>query len=174
MLRCRGSASLFRPTDQFVRAYWNSLYYVPAPRSKYQRHVEACERPENLTDGMSSAKDFLRAIGRDVEKKVLVEKWEDLFRMRRNDFKTLGVGVQDRRSIFPAQIVARGSHSYRYVMWAMEKYRWGTEPADFAHETKPKKKHRGRACQFICVSRHTDAFALSSRGSRVQHGKRVR
>jgi len=88
---------------------------------------------------MSSAKDFLHAIGRDVEKKVLVEKWEDLFRMRRNDFKTLGVGVQDRR----------------YVMWAMEKYRWGTEPADFAHEAKPKKKYRGR-------------------GSRVQHGKRVR
>ncbi|KAF8333144.1 IGR protein motif-domain-containing protein [Cantharellus anzutake] len=88
---------------------------------------------------MSSAKDFLQAIGRDVEKKVSVEKWEDLFRMRRDDFKILGVSVQDRR----------------YIMWAMEKYRWGAEPTDFSHEAKPKKKYRGR-------------------GPRVQHGKRVR
>src|SRR5260370_981863 len=106
MLRCRGTAGLFRPADQIVRAYWNSLYYVPAPRSKYQQlmnhecaigmwHVLTAE---DFADGMSSAKDFLQAIGRNAEKKVSVEKWEDLFRMRRDDFKTLGVGVQDRRS----------------------------------------------------------------------------
>lgn len=53
-----------------------------------------------MTDGLSSAKDFLSAIGRDVEKRVNVEKWEDLFVMRRNDFKKLGVGVQDRKYAF--------------------------------------------------------------------------
>jgi len=50
-----------------------------------------------VADGMSTAKDFLSAIGRDVDKRVNVEKWEDLFLMRRNDFKKLGVGVQDRK-----------------------------------------------------------------------------
>ncbi len=63
----------------------------PSRRANY-------ERAEDFVDGMSSAQDFLRAIGRNAEKKVPVEKWGDLFRMRRDDFKTLGVGVQDRRS----------------------------------------------------------------------------
>lgn len=51
-------------------------------------------------EGMTTAKDFLTAIGRDVDKRVAVEKWEDLFLMRRNDFKKLGVGIQDRKCVY--------------------------------------------------------------------------
>ncbi|KAF8313996.1 hypothetical protein DL93DRAFT_1100553 [Clavulina sp. PMI_390] len=105
-----------------VRFYSRSLLHVPVPRN-----------------GLASAQDFLTAIGRDVEKRVSVEKWEDLFVMRRNDFKKLGVGVQDRR----------------YIMWAMNKYRFGAEPSEFAHPVKPKKKIRGH-------------------GPRLQLGKRIR
>ena len=43
----------------------------------------------------------------------------------------------------------------RYLLWALEKYRQGGDPAKFAYDTKPKKKVRGW-------------------GPRVQKGIRVR
>lgn len=43
----------------------------------------------------------------------------------------------------------------RYFLWALEKYRQGYAPTDFAHDIKPKKKVRGW-------------------GPRVQNGIRVR
>lgn len=87
-------------TVRAVRFYSHSLFFVPVPRSApsnsshsvHSLTIDVCS-----ADGMSTAKDFLAAIGRDVVKRVNVEKWEDLFLMRRNDFKKLGVGVQDRK-----------------------------------------------------------------------------
>ena len=35
----------------------------------------------------------------------------------------------------------------RYILWAMEHYRQGDYPSDYAHETKPKKQIRG--CGFF-------------------------
>ena len=34
----------------------------------------------------------------------------------------------------------------RYILWAMEHYRQGDHPSDYAHEAKPKKVIRG--CDF--------------------------
>jgi len=53
--------------------------------------------------------------------------------------KKAGLAVRDRR----------------YVLWAMEHYRQGDVPSDYAHEAKPKKKIRGH-------------------GPAVQFGKRIR
>jgi IGR protein motif len=46
---------------------------------------------------MATAQDFLIAIGRGLDKRIPVEQWVDLFRMKRDHFKKLGVGVRDRR-----------------------------------------------------------------------------
>jgi hypothetical protein len=32
---------------------------------------------------------------------------------------------------------------HRYVLWAMQKYRLGSDPTEFAHGATPKKKIRG-------------------------------
>ncbi|KAI0953170.1 hypothetical protein AcW1_007464 [Taiwanofungus camphoratus] len=53
--------------------------------------------------------------------------------------KKAGLAVRDRR----------------YILWSMEKYRRGEDPASFAHPPSPKKKIRGR-------------------GPAVQNGKRIR
>lgn len=66
-------------------------------RRKHNISPLIVHRDADPVGGMDTAKDFLSAIGRDVDKRVNVEKWEDLFLMRRNDFKKLGVGVRDRK-----------------------------------------------------------------------------
>ena len=38
----------------------------------------------------------------------------------------------------------------RYILWAMEHYRQGDSPSDYAHEAKTKKKIRG--CGFSTLS----------------------
>lgn len=128
---------------------------------------------------MSSAKDFLTAVGRDLDKRVNVEKWEDLFLMRRNDFKKLGVNVQDRKWVVLRSLCLNSvqlflTTNYRYVMWAMQKYRFGIEPQAFAHPVKPKKKIRGCVDEArICQTKAYCHF-YHRHGPRVQLGKRIR
>ncbi|KAI0061697.1 hypothetical protein BV25DRAFT_1992045 [Artomyces pyxidatus] len=90
-------------------------------------------------DSISTPEAFLKAIGRASETKVTYEKWGDLWKVDGAALKKAGLPVRDRR----------------YILWAMEKYRQGLDPADFSHERKPKKKIRGW-------------------GPAVQNGKRIR
>ncbi|KAF9642257.1 hypothetical protein BDM02DRAFT_3078229, partial [Thelephora ganbajun] len=85
------------------------------------------------------AEDFLKSIGRSAETKVKVEKWDELWKLDGSELKKQGVGVRDRR----------------YILWAMQKYRIGADPTEFAHAVTPKKKIRGW-------------------GPSVQNGKRIR
>jgi len=95
--------------------------------------------PPNPTERIPDAKSFLSAIGRSSSSKVKVGEWEDLWKLNGQNLKEQGVAVRDRR----------------YILWAMEKFRQGENPVQFAHELKPKKKIRGR-------------------GPAVQFGKRIR
>ncbi|KAI0712145.1 hypothetical protein C8Q76DRAFT_768873 [Earliella scabrosa] len=100
----------------------------------------AAQRPPppprgNITD----AEAFLKAIGRSSETKLSVESWQELWQTNGFALKKAGLGVRDRR----------------YILWCMEKFRQGEEPAEFAHTAKPAKKIRGR-------------------GPAVQNGKRLR
>ncbi|KAI0781963.1 IGR protein motif-domain-containing protein [Abortiporus biennis] len=89
--------------------------------------------------GITSPELFLKAIGRSADTKVTAESWTDLWKLNGHALKKSGVPVKDRR----------------YILWAMEKFRQQEDPAEFAHERKPKKKIRGR-------------------GPAVQNGKRIR
>ncbi|KAH8104581.1 IGR protein motif-domain-containing protein [Cristinia sonorae] len=84
---------------------------------------------------------FLKAIGRSAETKLpaVPESWEELWKLNGQVLKKAGVAVKDRR----------------YIMWSMEKYRMGEDPAEFAHPPRPKRTIRGR-------------------GPSVQNGKRIR
>ncbi|EJT98821.1 hypothetical protein DACRYDRAFT_101820 [Dacryopinax primogenitus] len=93
-------------------------------------------RPES---GISTHEEFLGAIGRGAAGKVKVESWEGLFGLTGQGMKQAGVGVHDRR----------------YILWALEKYRQGGNPKEFAIPPKPKKTIRGW-------------------GPSVQNGKRIR
>ncbi|KAF9783375.1 IGR protein motif-domain-containing protein [Thelephora terrestris] len=86
-----------------------------------------------------SAEDFLKSIGRSAETKLKVEKWAELWKLDSSDLKRQGLDVKDRR----------------YILWAMQKYRLGSDPTEFAHAATPKKKIRGW-------------------GPSVQNGKRIR
>ncbi|ETW81587.1 hypothetical protein HETIRDRAFT_318188, partial [Heterobasidion irregulare TC 32-1] len=88
---------------------------------------------------ITSAEAFLKAIGRSSETKVSYEAWDQLWRTNGHDLKKAGLSVQDRR----------------YILWAMEKYRLGKDPSEFAYEVSKKKKIRGW-------------------GPAVQNGKRIR
>ncbi|KZT34486.1 hypothetical protein SISSUDRAFT_1052731 [Sistotremastrum suecicum HHB10207 ss-3] len=87
----------------------------------------------------STPEALLKSFGRSAETKLKVESWEALWKMRGIDMKEAGISVKDRR----------------YILWAMEKYRTGEEPIQFAHPPKPPKKVRGW-------------------GPKVQHGKLIR
>lgn len=39
----------------------------------------------------------------------------------------------------------------RYILWAMEKYRLGKDPSEFAYEVSKKKKIRGCVCLLVLV-----------------------
>ncbi|KAF8602364.1 hypothetical protein BDV93DRAFT_444370 [Ceratobasidium sp. AG-I] len=86
-----------------------------------------------------SPNEFLAAIGRSSDTKLKVETWDDLWRMRGEDMKKAGLAVAERR----------------YILWSLEKYRQGHDPAAIAIKERPKKTIRGW-------------------GPRVQNGKRVR
>ncbi|KAI8969625.1 IGR protein motif-domain-containing protein [Trametes punicea] len=100
----------------------------------------AAQRPVPSPRGnITNPEDFLKAIGRSAETKLAVESWEQLWHTDGRQLKKAGLPVRDRR----------------YILWSMEKYRQGQDPAEFAHPPKPEKKIRGR-------------------GPAVQNGKRLR
>ncbi|KAJ3557651.1 hypothetical protein NM688_g1355 [Phlebia brevispora] len=76
---------------------------------------------------IATPEDFLKAIGRETDTKVTAESWEALWKLDGQALKKAGLAVNDRR----------------YILWSIEKYRQGHEPAEFAHRTKSKKKIRG-------------------------------
>lgn len=84
---------------------------------------------------------FLRAIGRSSETKLspAPTEWDAFWRIGGAEMKEAGMAVRDRR----------------YILWAMNRFRLGEDPAKYAHEAKPKKKIRGW-------------------GPSVQFGKRIR
>jgi len=88
---------------------------------------------------ISTPESFLKAIGRGSEKKISFDSWDDLWKTNGPALKKAGLAVRDRR----------------YVLWAMEHYRQGDDPSDYAYEPKPRKKIRGH-------------------GPAVQFGKRIR
>ncbi|OSX59875.1 hypothetical protein POSPLADRAFT_1035388 [Postia placenta MAD-698-R-SB12] len=73
---------------------------------------------------ISSPSEFLKAIGRSADTKVTAETWEDLWEIDGLQLKKAGLAVRDRR----------------YILWSMEKFRQGEDPAQFAHPPTPKKK----------------------------------
>jgi hypothetical protein len=62
----------------------------------------------------------------------------------------------------------------RYILWAMERYRQQDNPADYAHEPRPKKKIRG----YVSLSQSDWPRLInggpSRHGPAVQFGKRIR
>ena len=61
-------------------------------------------------DGFKSVQPLLHAFGRDLQKKVKVEAWEELFHLNGSKLKVMGVSVKDRRyvcrSVFPQSLSA--------------------------------------------------------------------
>ncbi|KAI0300288.1 hypothetical protein BC826DRAFT_669221 [Russula brevipes] len=104
----------------------------------FQTHALSKPVPPPRGD-ISTPESFLRAIGRSSETKLSVDGWEALWKTNSLALKKAGLAVRDRR----------------YILWAMERYRQGDDPSDYAHEVKPKKKIRGH-------------------GPAVQFGKRIR
>ncbi|CAO1632399.1 unnamed protein product [Parajaminaea phylloscopi] len=96
-------------------------------------------RPERIPPAIqpvATPADFLEAISskprRDLTSDssllgLLGDDWDKMWTLTSSDFKTAGVGVQQRR----------------YVLWAMEKFRQGWKPEDFKIVPKPKKRVRG-------------------------------
>lgn len=115
-----------------------ALRPVPAPRGRCWI---------TYTDSINTPKAFLEAISKTrrnlAENSTCVnavgEDWDAMFRLTSEKLKGEGVSVQDRK----------------YLLWALEKYRQGEHPREFAHDIKKKKKVRGW-------------------GPRVQKGFRVR
>ncbi|KAF8914898.1 hypothetical protein CPB85DRAFT_1433379 [Mucidula mucida] len=76
---------------------------------------------------IASPADFLKSIGRDMDTKLTVDSWDELWQKSTKDLKAAGMGTRDRR----------------YTLWCMEKYRNGLAVQSFAHPVPPKKKIRG-------------------------------
>ncbi|PIL22517.1 hypothetical protein GSI_15206 [Ganoderma sinense ZZ0214-1] len=78
--------------------------------------------------GIRTPEAFLKAIGRSCETKLTgVQSWSQLWQTDGFQLKKAGLGVRDRR----------------YILWSMEMFRQGEDPAEFAHRAKPAKKIRG-------------------------------
>ena len=97
----RPFAGLAHPAAYAVRGYRKTLSHVPIPRGEYFTMVpgQSAHRAADSPGTLTTATDFLTTLGRDLHTKVPVENWNDLFRMERQHFKKLGVGVQDRKSV---------------------------------------------------------------------------
>ncbi|TBU46340.1 IGR protein motif-domain-containing protein [Dichomitus squalens] len=113
--------------------------FSPLTRSIVNRSANR-PPPKPRAGNITTPEAFLKAIGRSSETKLTgVESWEQLWHTNGYQMKKAGLSVRDRR----------------YILWSMEKFRQGEDPADFAHPAKPEKKIRGR-------------------GPAVQNGKRLR
>jgi len=108
----------------------------------FQTHALSKPVPPPRGD-ISTPESFLRAIGRSSETKLSVDGWEALWKTNSLALKKAGLAVRDRR----------------YILWAMERYRQGDDPSDYAHEVKPKKKNkRPWAC---CAIRQTYPISVT-------------
>ena len=127
-----------------------------------------------IAGDISAPEDFLKAIGRSSETKITFDTWDSLWKANGQALKKAGLATRDRRYVAFAETIGLMSDSLnRYILWAMEHYRQGNYPSDYAHEAKPKKKIRG--CGFyplIQVGRL--CRTLNSHGPAVQFGKRIR
>jgi IGR protein motif-containing protein len=93
---------------------------------------------------ISTPESFLKAIGRNSEAKISFDTWDNLWKTNGQALKKAGLTVRDRRYVAFTQYTGLMSDSlHRYILWAMEHYRQGDHPSDYAHEPKPKKKIRG-------------------------------
>ncbi|QRV80335.1 IGR domain-containing protein [Ceratobasidium sp. AG-Ba] len=118
----------------------NAIKHVSNSVANRLLHGRAVAPPTPSPRGnYQTPKELLAAIGRSSDTKLKVEAWEDLWRMRGEDMKKAGLTPAERR----------------YILWALEKFRQGQDPAAIAIKERPKKTIRGW-------------------GPRVQNGKRVR
>ena len=53
--------------------------------------------PFHSVDNFKSVQPLLQAFGRDLQKKIKVESWEELFHLNGSKLKTMDVTVKDRR-----------------------------------------------------------------------------
>ncbi|KAI0039677.1 hypothetical protein FA95DRAFT_1503848 [Auriscalpium vulgare] len=114
---------------------------LPPTRGTDFHRSSVCRCPDALAAGdINTPETFLKAIGRSSETKVSCNSWTDLWKLDGLALRKAGLPVRDRS---------------RYILWAMEKYRRGLEPVEYAHEPREKKKIRGW-------------------GPAVQNGKRIR
>ena len=123
---------------------------------------------------ISTPEDFLKAIGRSSETKISFDTWDGLWKTNGQALKKAGLATRDRRYVAFAETIGLMSDSLdRYILWAMEHYRQGDYPSDYAHETKPRKTVRGCASSPLAqVGR--SGRTLNSHGPAVQFGKRIR
>ncbi|KAK7469380.1 hypothetical protein VKT23_003855 [Stygiomarasmius scandens] len=104
-----------------------SGFLVPSlARTFINRAVNRPIPPTNA-DLIATPQDFLKKIGRNMDTKLSVESWEQLWTTSGLGMRKLGLSVRDRR----------------YALWCMEKFRRGIPIEEFAHEPKPKKTIRG-------------------------------
>ncbi|PPR07114.1 hypothetical protein CVT24_010950 [Panaeolus cyanescens] len=98
--------------------FTRTLLTTTVPRVPPKREIG-----ENITTPSA----FLKAIGRESEKKVTSESWEEFWKLDGSALKIAGIAVRDRR----------------YILWCMQKYRLGFPLGEFVHEASPKKTIRG-------------------------------
>jgi hypothetical protein len=60
-------------------------------------------------DGFKSVPTLLQAFGRDLQKKVKVESWEELFNLNGSKLKGIDVTVKDRRYVL-GSVVSQSLH----------------------------------------------------------------
>jgi len=123
---------LCAPTPTFTRPLLQRNVHLTL-RELPERPIAPKREPTKLQSGIArpieniqTAEDFLKAIGRESEKKLKVE-WDEMWKMDGRAMREAGVGTRDRR----------------YILWCMQKYRLGFPIREFAHEPPPKKTIRG-------------------------------
>ncbi|KAF9049537.1 hypothetical protein BDZ89DRAFT_1126500 [Hymenopellis radicata] len=77
---------------------------------------------------IASPADFLKSIGRDMDTKLTVDSWDELWQKSTKDLKAAGMGIRDRRCVYTL-VYGEISH-------------WPPVQS-FAHPPPPKKKIRG-------------------------------
>ncbi|KXN88163.1 hypothetical protein AN958_07622 [Leucoagaricus sp. SymC.cos] len=140
----------------FTRQHTRTLMNRTATRPIPDRKTFPPPPNKPSADGLQikTSFQFLTAIGRSCQEKVEAKSWENFWKMSGEDMKKAGLAVKDRRYVV-FHLEALNAKFIRYILWCMEKYRFGYDPRSFAHEAKPKKKVRGW-------------------GPKVQNGKRIR
>ena len=58
----------------------------------------------------------------------------------------------------------------RYILWAMEKYRLGKDPSEFAYEVSKKKKTRGCVCLLVGHGESLTSCTGGDRPYRMEKG----